>query len=454
MERLSETEESLEGINAQIEDELSATDIFSFNDLDKRRIYLMKRQNDIPLDDLLRLCDEKDFYLKTKSIEIACKVHTNTLRDNHNSLFWQFVRNTLTTEQDYEIVNFLLKCLRNFFLENLVNEEVDEELCTDLSQSVVLTDKERMNFGSNDQQKDVTVDDINLLNIRISGYQPTEKGVDMCYEENTDDGSAVFDSSKFLPYSKRYNQRRKIEDFRVLFISDAEIQHRLLSFVEMDDLCYNTLFLFWLLSFTKEVFEKLNPVDLIGALANKIKKDSLDKIFRMACLIFMNIKKHDLFISLKNLHLMLNTSKIMLNRKSEDLEYNHDKKELYNYVMKKIKNVSSVENYLKELYSGHLEPTLYHFEESFWNVNLTKLQIKKHEIIKAIRLYLKRGERQNVVMALNDLLMFHNVDASIGRLIENYGVKDQLIELCGSNDNEIQFLALQAFLSVLNQQLY
>ncbi|ELQ74537.1 Vacuolar H+-ATPase V1 sector, subunit H [Trachipleistophora hominis] len=448
MEKLLEIEESLGNANMPNEDESNYDDIFSSEDLGKQHCYLLKMQNDILLDVLLGLCNKDDFYLKVKSIEIMSRRYSNALRDDPNSSFWTFVRATLTTEEDHEIVNFLLKCLRNFFLENLEREQI----FPDLNTAVVFEKQDRKDSDRKDQRENVG--DTNPNNACAPDNQSSKTDTGTCSEKDVDDINIILKCSKFIPYSQRYDQRERVESFRVHFVSDTAVQRRLLSFIETDDFCYNALFLIWLLSFTEKVFDKLSAVDLIEALENKIRKDTQDKIVRMACLVLMNLKEHDLFISLKNLHRMLNISKIMLNRKSEDLEYNHDKKELYNYIMKRIKNVSSVDNYLKELYSGHLEPTLYHFEESFWNVNLGKLQIKKHEIIKAIRLYLKRGERQNVVMALNDLFMFHNVDASIGRLIENYGVKEQLIELCGSNDGEIQFLALQAFLSVLNQQLY
>lgn len=404
-------------------EDFNIQDALTVGDLNKKRWYFHKNQHIISFKELLILSEENDKYLKYQSIKIICIKYMANLINDVDCAFRDLIRDIMVNERDCEIVNYLLQTLRHLFMEKLEIKAYEEALAqSPTSQTEIAENGECI--------------------APRKGTGPSNGALESLFKE------------RFIAYGDRCDQRKNVEELRVFFISDEKIRNRLLAFLESNDLIYNALFLIWIFSFTKKTFDFLTPACLIKTLRANINKETKEKVLRITSLIFLNFQKHEISISLKNSHLMFNIIKIMKMKKSTDQEFLHDRDVLYNNTMNTIKKFTSVDNYLKELYSGHLEASTYHVEENFWITNAVRLQSNKHKIVKAIDIYLKRDNRENVIIALKDLYMFQQVDTSVGVLIRNCGARNRLMELCDSRDGEIQFFASRAFLSILKEEIF
>merc|ERR1711915_807209 len=102
----------------------------------------------------------------------------------------------------------------------------------------------------------------------------------------------------------------------------------------------------------------------------------------------------------------ISETKISKKSKKKDEEFYFAILNLKFLLEKKLKKTSSITNYLKELFSGKLEKSPYHFSYNFWLNNLLILQKKKIEIIRALKKYLKFGKTSDKLIAANDIYNF------------------------------------------------
>lgn len=122
----------------------------------------------------------------------------------------------------------------------------------------------------------------------------------------------------------------------------------------------------------------------------------------------------------------------------------------------RITRTGSFTNYLRELFSGVLEKSPYHFNDAFFCVNTLKIYDLRNSIIRALLKYLKYGNVQDKLIAVYDLYhIARNIPLTIG-VMERNGIKKELIRLCAIDEfsnTELRVGVLKCLAVVIHKQV-
>ncbi|KRH92847.1 Vacuolar H+-ATPase V1 sector, subunit H [Pseudoloma neurophilia] len=260
---------------------------------------------------------------------------------------------------------------------------------------------------------------------------------------------------------------------------------------------YNILIILWQISFTKATHIYFS--DLIEPIINIIKRerDSISKL-RVCYFIFINLlsspdsdfgtpdsdiflrelknkeegKNRTLFISVVKCSELLKEinrldelrgytqnykkenkkdCKITKKNVDDDKEFIHSLILLRTLLESRIRTTSSLDNYLKELFSGRLEKSPYHFSESFFLTNIVQIDKLRLSIIRVLTKYIKYGNVTDKLIAVNDLKHILISLPNCINIMNEMGVKRELLKLIECKDTELRVGVLKC-LSLLIQE--
>ncbi|EPR78963.1 Vacuolar ATP synthase 54KDA subunit [Spraguea lophii 42_110] len=292
--------------------------------------------------------------------------------------------------------------------------------------------------------------------------------------------------NKLLSSFNKYVEELKV--YIVLTCSDQV--ERIIGYVNIRELQYNTLIFIWILTYSKHTIHVIE--DKIEIIVNSLQQKYKEKILRVCYGIIKNIidynekldynrnvKRSDsrdinndkeintiadnnitatdnkpvksykkIFISIINCNKIIDISKTITNE-YKDVDMLND----INYIVDKLslllKNTSSINNYISELFSGRLEDAPYHYDNSFWENNIHVLLNNGNYstiqgIFKALKKYLYRTDDiRSVCVAANDLYRIIKIAPEIYPVVDKLNIKQTLVKLSDNNNEDIRFHALQ-----------
>jgi len=212
-------------------------------------------------------------------------------------------------------------------------------------------------------------------------------------------------------------------------------------------IAYLTVFCYWLLSFEKSnhVRSCLVKPNLFQILINTLGDRLKPKIVRV-CLIFFE----NMLSSAEARELMVMKGLVAVARKLNKEKWNDEDitaslKKIFNALQKDVKQMSSFEQYEKEIKSGHLQRGPVH-SSAFWKTNHKMFEKNDFALIKKlIELLAVQDDNETVATALYDIGEFSRFYPKGRDLIDTlHGRERMLYHL--SNDN--QMIQEQALLAV------
>lgn len=264
----------------------------------------------------------------------------------------------------------------------------------------------------------------------------------------TDDYDMTSQMLRFL-CDLLYNKRESINiinselvfrnALKIDFCNDETFMRSLTINVKVKETQYFALKLLMILSYEKQSVPILEKYHLIENVINILREMGMEKIMRICISFIKNIVHHYEFSILS----IMDIIKICENT-YKDNEMNIEKEDLKRELKVKLKNTSHLDSFYMELFNGKLEESPFHYSDKFWEGNCANLLENKVEIIKAIKKYLKCSNITKVCVSANDIFRFVRVAPEIYSLIEKYGVKEDLVDLTGSDNEDVRFYAIQA----------
>lgn len=211
---------------------------------------------------------------------------------------------------------------------------------------------------------------------------------------------------------------------------------------------YQVAFCFWLLSFDEDIAQTINKkYDVIPVLAKVAKNAVKEKVIRVIVATFRNLATN---APAENLPAMLIAEggllpfiKNLTTRKWSDEEIPDDLAFLKEELTKSFESLSTYDEYVTELSSGHLSWSPVHESESFWKENASKLSEKEYEQLRVLVNLLKTSEEPLVLaVAAHDLGQYVKYAEGGKRAVDSLQGKTRVMELMTHADPDVRFQAL------------
>jgi V-type H+-transporting ATPase subunit H len=232
-----------------------------------------------------------------------------------------------------------------------------------------------------------------------------------------------------------------VEQRKIEIVMNKVIMELLSTFVFVKDVQYNTLLVIYVLSFSEECMRHMDP--LVNDVIVLIKEKPREKVLRLCYGILVNALGHGHLFSPCKISDISRCTDAFLKSNYGDVELVGDLARVHSEVQKLSKSFC-VKNYLSELFESKLEDSEYHHDEEFWADNIELLMEKKVDVVKALKKYLKSHRPGWVCLACNDIYFLVKAAPEITELLTKFQVKEVLINLIDSENDDIKFHAIQA----------
>lgn len=215
---------------------------------------------------------------------------------------------------------------------------------------------------------------------------------------------------------------------------------------------YQLTFCLWVLTFNKEIAEKMNKYSVIPTLGDILSESVKEKVTRITLAVFRNLieKPQDSVISRDNCIQMvqckvLKQLEILAQHKFDDEDITADIEFLNDRLQTSIQDLSSFEEYCSEVRSGRMEWSPVHKSEKFWRENCHRLNEKNYELLK-ILISLMESSTDPLVLsvACHDIGQYARHYARGKKVLEQLDGKQCVMTHLSHSDPNVRYEALLA----------
>jgi len=214
---------------------------------------------------------------------------------------------------------------------------------------------------------------------------------------------------------------------------------------------YLTVFCYWLLSFEEENHTQscLVKPNLFQILVNTLGDRLKPKIVRVALMFFQNMLSSNEARELMVMKGLVAVSKRLSNDKWNDKDITDSLSALLNHLHKDVKQMSSFEQYEKEIKTGQLQRGPVH-SPAFWKTNHKQFEKNDFALIKKlIELLAVQDDNETVATALYDLGEFSRFYPKGRELIDTLHGRERILYHLSSDTPVVQEQALLALQKLL-----
>lgn len=218
---------------------------------------------------------------------------------------------------------------------------------------------------------------------------------------------------------------------------------------------YNVLLVQWLLSFDKPNAKELNRRTGAVDRLTKIARESIkEKTTRLALATLRNLAK---LAPEQNVGPMLHADllsflKILSSRQWQDPDIKEDLEYLTDVLTARKKEMTSFDEYVTEVESGHLTWSPPHKSDEFWSSNASSLSKDDNKLVKQLARILATSKEPVVLaVACHDIGAFVKSYPEGRNIVQKIGAKSKILELMGSGDSELRYEALQTVQILLSR---
>ncbi|KAG1759401.1 ATPase V1 complex subunit H [Suillus occidentalis] len=196
---------------------------------------------------------------------------------------------------------------------------------------------------------------------------------------------------------------------------------------------YQVIFCIWLLSFEQDVAEQINKkYDIIPLLITVAQAAVKEKVIRVIIATFSAMLVAQLLPFSKNLSTRKWSDEDIL----EDVQYVRDELE------RNFESLTTYDEYLSELASGHLSWTPVHESDAFWRENASRLNDRDYEQLKTLIGLLGSEDPVVLAVAVHDLGQYVKHYERGKKIITDLGGKARAMELMTHPDPDVRYRAL------------
>ncbi|KXS19260.1 ARM repeat-containing protein [Gonapodya prolifera JEL478] len=211
---------------------------------------------------------------------------------------------------------------------------------------------------------------------------------------------------------------------------------------------YQAIYAFWLLSYDPIVAGDINKRTNIVPEFIEIAKNAIkEKVIRIIVATFRNLAlkaPDDNIIPMLGAKL-LPFVETLQGRKWTDAEIVEDLEYLKDVLSHNVANLTTWDEYYSEVKSGHLDWSPPHLSENFWKNNVTKLNDRDHELLKALaRLMATSKDSKVLAVACHDIGQYVKFYPEGKKFVQEVGAKQHIMELMANEDSDVRYNALLA----------
>lgn len=210
---------------------------------------------------------------------------------------------------------------------------------------------------------------------------------------------------------------------------------------------YNTLLVFWLITFEPKPSAALTTkFDIVPLYFDIIKNSVKEKIIRLSVATLVNCLTLSPQKAIASLLLNggLILSKTLSERKWADEELVADLEKLTTTLQEAFDSMTTFDEYENEILSKHLRWSPPHRSDSFWKENAQQFKEHDWKILKLLSALVKDNSDPLVLaVALNDISHIITEFPEAVKVIERLGTKIKIMELMNHQNSEVKYEALK-----------
>ncbi|PAV24369.1 ATPase V1 complex subunit H [Pyrrhoderma noxium] len=196
---------------------------------------------------------------------------------------------------------------------------------------------------------------------------------------------------------------------------------------------YQVCFCFWLLTFEQEISENINKkYDIIPLLTDVAQAAVKEKVIRVIVATFRNLVTKAPSQNLPSMLVaqLLPFAKSLCTRKWTDEDIVEDVQFLRDELKANFDSLTTWEEYIAELESGHLSWSPVHESDTFWQENASKLGEKDNAQLKLlVKLLNESTDPVVLAVATHDLGQFVKYTERGKKIVSDLGAKTRVMQL-------------------------
>jgi len=209
---------------------------------------------------------------------------------------------------------------------------------------------------------------------------------------------------------------------------------------------YQVGFCFWLLTFDQDVAEQINKkFDIIPLLTSVAQSAVKEKVIRVIVATFRNLVSKAPSANLPAMLVaqLLPFAKSLSTRKWSDEDVIEDVQFLRDELTARFDSLTTYDEYVSELASGHLSWSPVHESDMFWKENAMKLNDNSYEQLKTLVRLLKESDDALVLaVASHDLGQYVKHYERGKKILTDLGAKTRVMELMTHENGDVRYQAL------------
>ncbi|KAG6329547.1 hypothetical protein ID866_9542 [Astraeus odoratus] len=211
---------------------------------------------------------------------------------------------------------------------------------------------------------------------------------------------------------------------------------------------YQVIFCLWLLSFQQDVAEQINKkFDIIPLLKSVAQEAAKEKVIRVIIATFRNLitKAPSTNLPAMLVVQLLPFTKHLAASKWSDEDIPEDIQFVRDELERNFASLTTYDEYVSELVTGHLSWTPVHESEDFWRENASMLNERDYAQLKAlVRLLDKDDDPVTVAVAVHDIGHYVRHYERGKKIVTDLGAKARAMELMTHPDPDVRYHALLA----------
>ncbi|KAG9318161.1 ATPase V1 complex subunit H [Chiua virens] len=208
---------------------------------------------------------------------------------------------------------------------------------------------------------------------------------------------------------------------------------------------YQVIFCLWLLTFEQDVAAQINnKFDIVPLLISVAQTAAKEKVIRVIIATFRNLitKAPSVNFPAMLVAQLLPFSKNLCARKFSDEDILEDVQFVRDELEHNFESLTTYDEYVSELASGHLSWTPVHESDEFWRENASKLNEKDYEQLKILIGLLNTEDPLVLAVAVHDLGQYVKHCERGKKAITDLGAKARAMELMKHPNQKVRYCAL------------
>jgi len=244
----------------------------------------------------------------------------------------------------------------------------------------------------------------------------------------------------------------KSESFRATVWSHPEVPSRIFKVDAKktpSPVLYKSVFAIWMVSFDPALMKSLKSNNVVQKLKSIVTTSRTEKVIRLCLTVLQNFlsQKAQCGAICEDIveEGLLEAVQQLEYEKWRDVELYEDIRQCVQLISTEVKELSNFDRYMKELASGTLAWGFIH-SSKFFGENVMKFETGEFKAVKLLASLLSSDNPTTLAVACHDIGEFVSLHPLGKKQVARLGVKERVMELMGSTDQEQREVRREALL--------